>query len=79
MNWEALVLKLKTKTKNKIETKYSAFYSNSKAETSIHDTDMNQSKVQLWQKFKISERRLGLDYWFNSKMKQFFKLQNSEW
>ena len=41
-------LKIKKKNKkNKIETKYSTFYSNSKAETSIHDTDMNQSKVQL--------------------------------
>ena len=38
----ALVLKLKKKTKtNKDETKYSIWYSNSKAETTIHNTDID--------------------------------------
>ena len=58
-----LVIKLK---EIKYESKYSTFYSNSKAETVIHNADIDsifESICSMIDKnVKISGRRLGLGY-----------------
>ena len=61
------------KSINEGETKYCAFYSNSKAEqlfrTQTLIVYLNQSIVRLWQNLKIPGGRLRLEYWFNNRTK----------